>query len=526
MKSITEWLRKRYMLIMVLSGSGMIILWTLLRFWADKSIFDLVGQQLLARMFMQDGSMDAVVGATHYILKMFLIYMPFEVLPIDPRLSLVLMTLLINVGSFIAILFAIRSILCSLKMFRPGIFTIGMLWLASIAGSVFWIEFANSRNIEVAAGLWVIALGLKYLAKPSIRLGVVWLTVCFVAFLMDPLQVYMTGVPLLAYMVIVELRRRLSDRENFDFRKIISIVLILAFGYLLARLALEGIELLSGVRVIDDRSSAGSPSSLSGHLFEAFKGVAIANIRIFAGYVEDGGRLRRVIALLSIVSVVAAWALLVIRKKIKGNVVLLVCIFMAAIQSIYFLSGQSLNGDTSRYLIMAAPILIIVIATLPKIKITNYMAGLVSFAIAVNCIFLLGAVIKAWPDRYTQDKQLGVVANFVDGKSSERVRFYGSMDTALPTTFYYPNAKILPLSCASDGLARAKTFYPKSSYDRYQSEDAKFSAIILDAGGGISNYPNVCNEAAATRQLGKPLYKENISGGATVLYYDPSSLQF
>ena len=74
MESATEWLRRHYILIGVFSGGGMIILWTLLRFWADKSIFDLVGQQLLARTFIQDGSMDATVGATHYILKMFLIY--------------------------------------------------------------------------------------------------------------------------------------------------------------------------------------------------------------------------------------------------------------------------------------------------------------------------------------------------------------------------------------------------------------------------------------------------------------------
>ena len=71
LSKIKEFLKNHYLIVTLFFSSTIVVLWTLLRFWTERSIFDLVGQQVVAREFLENGFMDATLGATHYIVKIF-----------------------------------------------------------------------------------------------------------------------------------------------------------------------------------------------------------------------------------------------------------------------------------------------------------------------------------------------------------------------------------------------------------------------------------------------------------------------
>ncbi len=493
----------------------------MLRFASERSIFDLVGQQVLAQSFLRDGFLDASVGATHYLVKLFLVYIPFGISSLDPRWSLIIMTLLINIAAYIAIFFAIKSILRTFDLLRPKIFYVAMVWLAASAGSIFWIEFANSRNLEVAVGLWTIVLGLNFIKNPNVRRGVMWLSIATLAFFMDPLQIYMTGLPLAIYLIVVELLPRLANSWK---KHVGSVIAILGGAYVCSKVILAIVVATTGTVVISDSSSALGTSNIIMHLSGAIKGLVIADVRLVAGVVGDGGRLRQGLALLAVLFALFVWVAYAVRKKVSRKLVAFVLIFSCVIQGIYFLSGQSLNGDTSRYLIMFAPILVLVISSLPMTRLSRAALLMIAIFVTVTGLFLSLSLLRAWPERFTKDRPLATVAEFIQGES--QTRFYASMDTALPVTYYYPSTTILPLRCSPSGLERSATFYPKGSFDTYQSKSRAQVGIIFDAEGNITNHPNVCNKDDVIKRFGQPQQIQMIAGGQLILFYDAGRVSF
>lgn len=521
MSKLYKHIQAHLQLISIFVGGMFVAAWTILRFLTERSIFDLVGQQVLAQSFLKDGFLDASVGATHYIVKLFLVYIPFHVSSIDPRWALILMTLLINIAAYVAIFFAIKSILRSFNIFRPKIFYIAMMWFATCAGSIFWIEFANSRNLEVAAGLWTIALGLIFMKSPSIKRGLLWMFVATLAFFMDPLQVYMTGLPLLIYLAVAELLPK--PRTSWK-KRVSAVVAVLGGSYILAKILLAIIVVTTGVIVISDSSSALGVSNTIGHLGASIKGQAVANIRLVAGIVGDGGRLRQALALLAVLSALGVWTSYAVRKKINVRFTVFVLIFSFMIQAIYFLSGQSVNGDTSRYLIMFAPMVVLVIASLPLTKLSRIVLVAIGVFTMSSGVFLGVSVVRAWPDRFANDQSLASVAEFVAVHGE--ARFYAGMDTAIPTMYYYPSATILPLACSSNGLERASTFYPKGSFEKYQSKSSALIGIIFDAQGNITNYPNICDKDYIIKRYGQPQQTQTTKSGQQILFYGAKSVSF
>jgi hypothetical protein len=521
---IQDFLKKYYLPLTLFFGSLIIILWTLFRFWTKQSIFDLVGQQIVAREFLQNGFMDATLGATHYLVKIVFVYIPFELLSIEPRVGLMLMTIILNVGAFIAIALGVRSIARSLGVFNKGAFVLAVLWLASIAGSVFWIQFANSRNIEVAAGVWIVALGLRFIGNPTLKLGSVWFALIFLTFFMDPLQVYMSGLPFFVYVLLLKINDYRAKSSSVNLHTLVWILGIFLGGYIVSTLSLFIIESVSGVRIIDSQSSVTGLGVLTGQFVDAAKGLAIANLRMFGGYVEDGGRIRQAVALVGLVVFIGCWIWLIFKGKIRRKIVVFLLIFTLIIQGIYLASGQTLNGDTSRYLIMMAPVIMVAFAVLPKSKLTKISIFVISTVIVVNVISLVSLTIPSFHERFANDFRLSQIAEYVE--DNQNVLFYGSMDTALPAYYYNPQAKILPLSCSDGELRRAETFFPESSFLKYQSVEARTKAIIIDVGGAISNYPVACSVDSVMLQLGSPVSRVKLDNGMEVLYYPFEKISF
>ncbi|MFZ1301161.1 MAG: hypothetical protein WAQ27_01100 [Candidatus Microsaccharimonas sp.] len=524
LSKIKGFLKNHYLIVTLFFGSTIVVLWTLFRFWTERSIFDLVGQQVVAREFLENGFMDATLGATHYIAKIFFVYVPYELLHIEPRLGLIVMTLFLNIAAFIAIVLAVRSIARSLGVFNKGTFVLAALWLASIAGSVFWIQFANSRNIEVAAGMWVLAIGLRFIGKPTLKLGVVWFLLIALAFLMDPLQVYMTGLPFLLYILALKINDYRVKVSSVSLRTLLWVLGIFIGGYVVSTLSIVIIESVSGVRIIDSHSSLAGMGALASQIMDATKGLILANVRMFGGYVEDGGRLRQAIALLGLLFLVGCLGWFALKGKIRSKIVVFLLIFTFIIQGVYFASGQTLKGDTSRYLIMMAPIIMIALSVLPKSKLTKVLILVISVVVVVNIVSLVSLATSSYQDRFSSDERLSQVAEYIN--NNQDVLFYGSMDTALPASFYNPQIKILPLSCSADGLKRADTFFPESSFSKYETREVKTKALIFDIGGVITNHPVACSIDSATVKLGNPISREKLGNGMEILYYPADRLSF
>src|SRR5581483_9200512 len=137
-------------------GSIFVTIWTLLRFFTQQSVFDLVSQQIIVHQWLHGSLSVAHVGQTAYIPKMLLIYIPLDVLPVPPRLKLIICTIVINITTFVLIAVLLKKILQAFKVKVTNSLDIGLIWISMIAGSVFWIGIINSRNIEVAGGLLLI----------------------------------------------------------------------------------------------------------------------------------------------------------------------------------------------------------------------------------------------------------------------------------------------------------------------------------------------------------------------------------
>jgi hypothetical protein len=198
-------------------GSLLVIIWTIARTLAPPATFDLYGQQVLTHQWLHGFHDYALIGITHYLLKMGLLYAPLDILPGDPRLKLLLLTAGVNLVTFIVIFVLLEKILQLFKL-RPGlIFYVAMVWSASISGSIYWIQYTNSRNLEVAGGVLLIFLSLKYWLHPYRRLLMGLGIVATILLFSDTLQTYMTLLPLIVFLLW---------RRGYLWR----IIAVLAFG--------------------------------------------------------------------------------------------------------------------------------------------------------------------------------------------------------------------------------------------------------------------------------------------------------
>jgi hypothetical protein len=499
----------------VVFGVTIIVVWTVYRFISDISIFDLVGQQLYARELISSGVGDAQLGATHYLLKVFLIYIPFEWLHMAPRTGLMVMTILINSVSYILIALALRKIAVELHIKIGKFFYLGIMWLAAFAGSIFWIEFANSRNLEVAAGLWLVALGLRYIRQPQTPVIISIFVVAVLCFFMDPLQVYMTAVPLTLYYIY-----RISSRPRM-LRRLVFFIGTIAAAYLISQGLSYICEQLLKVIFVDVGASSVTITDVLRHVGLAIRGSVIANIRLLGGVVDDGGRGRQVVALLGIVIITGVWVRQAVKQRIPRGVIVYVTLFAIVIESVYIASGQSLSGDTSRYLIMLAPLFVIMIASLSgSTLLKNIVTGTLVMIITVNSLVVVGLVIHAWPSRFSRDEPMAVAAN---SASDSNTRFYSGMDIALPADYYYKNASILPLFCADHHLQQAKSFFPKTSFMRIENKSVISDAVIV-INGVVTNYPDVCTFDDIVTQFSQPT-STVIHGQQTILYFSPGTIR-
>lgn len=491
------------------TGTLFVATWTVLRFFTQRTIFDLVGQQVLAGQWLRGDVAGAGIGTTNYLYKLFFLYMPLHALPGSPRLKLVLLTLVVNIATFMLIGLLVERLLRAFGI-KPGMaFYAALIWLSAIAGSVFWMEFTNSRNLEVVGGLFLLYQGVCYVQRPSWKRLAGITAFCSVLFFADSLQLYMTAVPLAAYALSV-------NRGKPGWQIGAKLVAGIVMGYIGSKALFALAEHVLTLDYI--QASSGSGLSVS-FLEHGITGTARSFVHLYSG-AADAGKAREVYNILFVIAGIAGVGYATWKRLVPRRLLMLVGYIIALDTAVYILSGQAQNGGTERYLIMTAPAVVLLFGSLQKVmgKFQPTVLVVLCGLVLCNGIFVGRAVAQASTNRYSSDAHLASVARYL--RSNPSTLTYASMDTSLPLAYLSGSDLLapLPLSCSGMVVSKTNTFYSKNAYQRHEQTPHADIAVVFD-GSVIANTPSVCTEANVLTQLGQPSRTSHTDDGSVVLLY-------
>jgi hypothetical protein len=515
-----NWSSKHLELLSLIIGSVIVSIWTFILFFAKPSTFDLIGQQLLSRQWINGFHNGAVVGPTNYILKIIFLYIPLDHLPGSPRFKLILITLFINIVTYILLVLILKRLW---KLFFPKLnnsFYLATLWMALIAGSMYWIEFSNSRNLEIVGGLYLIYLGCSLTKQTRYPKYLLVLILSSILFFADPLQLYMSAVPLIVYVYVRQfpIKRVLTDHATA-----IKLTLSVGIGYLISKVFVKLAEKLFGLKFIAVTTHTNGLTTLKTWIHGFIPGFKQA-FRLYVGGYQLG-RIVEAINILFVLAIVVVGAYYVYKKLIPKKFAILVFCFWLIDMAFYITSGQSLQSGTSRYLIMTVPFVILLIAAvlstkhqLRKLIITGSV-----LIVLINCYGLISALKYNWNPKFTKDAHIYSVINYV--ASSKQSYAFASMDSSMPADYFSNNkVSILPLSCNPGGLLTPSyLFFDASFYKHTLGINQSSVALILD-GDQITNNPYVCSLENIYSQFGSYQQIKHLSDGSTVLIYKPEQI--
>jgi hypothetical protein len=299
-----------------------------------------------------------------------------------------------------------------------------MLWLADLAGSIFWIQFANSRNLEVASGLLLISLAVQLINKPSTKLVISLSLFSGILFFADPLQLYMTASLVILYGLYLAISKKL-------WRQFYLLAAVIIVGYIISSLILYLIQSVTKVEFFSVNSVNRSLAVFHNPIYMLYH-TAKANIQLVSG-ANDISRALQVMNIAFAGVTVAAFVWLIWRKRLSNLVVTFIICAVIVIEGVYVASGQpGFSGDTSRYLIMLAPIIVLVIASMINLdkKFANSYKVIILLVILINGLLIFGSMATHWTTRLPADAHLSRTVNYLDQHQYEYA--YASMDTAIP----------------------------------------------------------------------------------------------
>jgi hypothetical protein len=249
-------------------------------------------------------------------------------------------------------------------------------------------------------------------------------------------------------------------------------------------------------------------------------------LRLIAG-TNEMGSWRQVINIGFVLFMAFVFIKLVIEKKFSKNFILFITISLLVPIGVYIASGQPVfKTDTSRYLIMIIPVMIVCFSSLEIQRgiLKKIVISIILAVLLLNITSLLYVTAKSQHSDLVGEYTLRnryeylVTNNYSYG--------YSSMDTAIPSMYLFGKRgnTLLPLSCENNHLRKATLFYDKSVFVKNESVSVENVPIILD-GSAISNSPSVCTIETITAQIGRPLSLSQTVNGDTVLIYRPEAFK-
>lgn len=454
---------------------------------------------------------------------MLAMYMPADALSIDPKAFLLVSTIIVNILTFVGLYFVLKAILKYFSVKSGGFFNLSMLWLATVSGSVFWVQFTNSRNIELVAGLLLLYLGLLLYRSVTHLKIVAFLALAAIIYFADPMQLMVTSVALVLY-VLADSCILKKDRKLI--KKALIVAASVAVGYLLSLLLIYLVKHLTNVDFFNVSSLSQSLAVFSNIPTAAIE-AAKNTIRLVAG-TNEMGSWRQVANVILVVAlgVAATFSAYKMYRK-NSSLVLFIWLLVIIPLGVYVASGQPVfKADTSRYLIVLAPALILLFSLIDtkalSRRIRFLLLGLGSLVVIASAVSLVVATVKSVPGGILNSS--GIQARYQYLERSGYNYGYASMDTAIPAEYLYGKnsaSTLLPLSCDRDRLRKVTLFFDKNVFTR--AEDASVEVPIVLDGDSIQNHPNKCDQAFIERQLGAPIRVDTYRNN-TVLIYDEESV--
>ncbi|MDR2337008.1 MAG: hypothetical protein LBE03_02805 [Candidatus Nomurabacteria bacterium] len=320
--------------------------------------YDTTGQQLLARQWLDGHFGGSSVSATSYIWKIFLFYMPSELLGLNPKISLYVLTILFNILTVIGLFAVIKAILKHFKVNHDSRLGLSMIWLSVMSVSIFWVGFANSRNLELVMGLTVLYFGLSlYKNKKASPKHIIMLScLAGVVYFCDPMQLWITTTVLVGYVLIDNLP--LLSRPPHPAKKALFKVIISVGG---------GIVIYQILILLAKNILKVHFFWMGDYLFTAI-GAALANFPQVAAktidniaYIFSGGIGTHPENILFAIIITIGAIVLLFHKKHSRDLRIFLPLFLLTTIIVPTLSGFNLfiGNSTPRFMIMLVPAIII-----------------------------------------------------------------------------------------------------------------------------------------------------------------------
>lgn len=501
--------------------SVLITFWTTFRFITNGANFDVVGQVGLVGQWMYGLHDGATLGATNYVLKMPLYALAHLVDFISPHAWLYILALAFNLATFGLFYSLGKRFLATLGVKHFLYWRLGVVWLALIAGRVLWVDYANSRNLEIVGGFAVLYLACTLLQKVSVHRALLLTSVGGLIFFADPLQMYVIGGAILLYAGLGWLNQA-RHGDLLPKPHAITIVATLAGVILTKALAVIAVTILP----VTFLRPPASPKLTGLHnLLPSLEGIGHATLRIFdldflakpLGMVT----LRHAIALILLGSML--WLLMKhVHSMRRAGALLLLCVIFTSYVG-YIVSGQADQLGTERY-IVHVPFTLALLFGLAGNRISPAKArGTVlvwGICALLGAGLLGGALVRAWPQRFAVDAPMVALAKFAQRSPADLI--ISGRQTAIPANYYVGyEKKVAPVICTSqDEIKLDNLFYDQASWQAINKQGSTVHIVVQP--GGLYSEGSACDVQDIVSQLGKPISVGHDAIG-TVLAYQASS---
>jgi len=518
---VHHWLVFRARLLTLSFGAIVVAIWTVLRHITNGVNFDVVGQIGLAQQWTHGLTSGAQLGTTSYLLKMPL-YMLANISGLSPMNRILLLALLFNIVTFVLLVVLFEKIANLYHVGNRSWLYIALAWLTTIAGNVYWVDYANSRNLETVGGIWFLYLILKYVKQRRL-IGLVWIgLVATLVFFADPLQLYVCGLGVCLFAI----SRMVVKRSKAELQLSLNLIFITIVGFVgsqglfwFAKKVLP-ITFLTAPNAHEALTAQGLPhvaQTIVANTFAVFG----ANFWPRPYDLNTGREVLNIIMLASFVFLlIKLW-----HKKQRRVVYLLVSSGVIANYAVYVLSGQVLQWATSRYLIMLPLLLVLLVAVRSDELGAKYRRKLQygwMFIILLCGIMLLGALVHSWPNRHSKDTSIFATVSFM--KQHQFHLALGSRGTGIDTSYFSKGeATVLPMACGPDHLLQpTNLFYDNAAFEKLNEYTG--AVPILLEGDHIQFGAQTCSRLDIIAQFGVPKQELVIPGVGSALIYDAQSL--
>ncbi|MDB5169146.1 MAG: hypothetical protein JWO41_502 [Candidatus Saccharibacteria bacterium] len=505
-------------------GMAIVLLWTLLRCITNGVNFDVVGQIGLAQQWAH-GQMDgSQLGATNYLLKVpaYFLINQFQALP--PLYRITLLAILFNLLTFFLFFKLYEKFLELYDVKDRRWFYLAFIWLATIAGNTFWIDYANSRNLETAGGLFFVYLVLRYLKHPHWKSLLGMGLTGAVVFFADPLQFYVCGIGSCVFIVgRLLLRHAKSD----------AIAAALVTGVTV--LAYDGAKLLTMfAKAVFHTSMLAAPSSHPGltvHYVLSILGTLVTStLTIFDANFLKGAHGPLLLRELLNAALLGLAALVLFRHAFRWRKVPAYGLALTLIgvnYLVYIASGQVTQWQTARYLVMVPLLAVLMVSVLGESlvpeKLRRRAQPLLLLALACSTVLLLGALALNWSQRYSKDTHIATTLSFMRKGGYQYA--LASREMGITGTYFSDGAAtILPMGCDQNHtLQPTNLFFDNGGFKGLYSYSK--DVPILIGPQGITFGAITCSQGDIVAQFGAPKRLATIPGVGTILVYNAASLR-